>query len=304
MERQLEMEAFAAVVDQGGFTDAAQSLGVPQSTLSTLVSSLETELGAPLLMRTPLPARPTEIGLVYYERVKQILTPINEPGHQSCDEATENEGVFGNLNISVDSDFGALHLAPVLDQFLTSCPDMSVEMVLTKDVVDLKAGNYDMAIRVGECCQAPLRKRKLATTTHRLVAAPSYIDRNNRPARIADLDEHTLLYLDAPTVDRTWKILSRCGEYRDVGAGHWIGAKDGQSLLNACISGLGIAYLPSYLYRDAMDLGLLEDVIPELPFVVQNIYAAYPPSRQSDPKIAAFLDHVLGSLSGKGPDAW
>lgn len=54
---------------------------------------------------------------------------------------------------------------------------------------------------------------------------------------------------------------------------------DGQSLLNAAINGLGIAYLPSFLYHTAMDTGLVEDVMPELPKERQGIYVVYPPGK-------------------------
>ena len=79
---------------------------------------------------------------------------------------------------------------------------------------------------------------------------------------------------------------------------------DGQSLLNAAISGLGIAYLPSFLYADAMAQGLVVDAIPELPMDTQGIYAVYPPGRFTQPKVRAFIDFLVHSFAEKGPDAW
>ena len=79
---------------------------------------------------------------------------------------------------------------------------------------------------------------------------------------------------------------------------------DGQSLLNACISGLGIAYLPSFLYADAMEAGLIEEAIPELPSETQGIYAVYPPGRFTQPKVRAFIDFLVHSFADKGPDKW
>jgi DNA-binding transcriptional LysR family regulator len=79
---------------------------------------------------------------------------------------------------------------------------------------------------------------------------------------------------------------------------------DGQSLLNACIGGLGIAYLPSFLYADAMRKGLVEEAIPELPHETQGIYAVYPPGRFTQPKVRAFIDFLAHAFADKGPDIW
>jgi DNA-binding transcriptional LysR family regulator len=79
---------------------------------------------------------------------------------------------------------------------------------------------------------------------------------------------------------------------------------DGQSLLHAAISGLGIAYLPSFLYADAMRQGLIEDAIPSLPAETQGIYAVYPPGRFTQPKVRAFIDFLAIQFASKGPDSW
>ena len=84
----------------------------------------------------------------------------------------------------------------------------------------------------------------------------------------------------------------------------WLTVNDGQSLLNACISGLGIAYLPSFLYADAMEKGLIEEAIPDLPPETQGIYAVYPPGRFTQPKVRAFIDFLVHAFADKGPDKW
>ena len=84
----------------------------------------------------------------------------------------------------------------------------------------------------------------------------------------------------------------------------WLTVNDGQSLLNAAVSGLGIAYLPSFLYSDAMKAGLIEEAMPELPVEKQGIYAVYPPGRFTQPKVRAFIDFLVQEFADKGPDIW
>ncbi len=84
----------------------------------------------------------------------------------------------------------------------------------------------------------------------------------------------------------------------------WLTVNDGQSLLNAAVSGLGIAYLPSFLYADAMRDGLVEEAIPDLPHEPLGIYAVYPPGRFTQPKVRAFIDFLVRSFAEKGPQVW
>jgi DNA-binding transcriptional LysR family regulator len=157
---------------------------------------------------------------------------------------------------------------------------------------------------VGELEDSSLRARKLTETTKRMIGSPSYFQRHGRPLKIDDLNEHKLLHYSNQANGNVWKVTAPSGEKRQVRTAGWLTVNDGQSLLNAAISGLGIAYLPSFLYAEAMDQGLVEEAIPGLPIEVQGIYAVYPPGRFTQPKVRAFIDFLARRLIDKGPDKW
>ena len=115
MDRLSEMEAFATVVDQGGFTDAAKKLGLSKSAISKHVSNLE----ARLLNRTTRRVSPTEIGLVYYDRACQV---INDAGEADALVTTMQETTSGLLNVAVDADFGASSVSPMIGDFFDGFP--------------------------------------------------------------------------------------------------------------------------------------------------------------------------------------
>ena len=75
-------------------------------------------------------------------------------------------------------------------------------------------------------------------------------------------------------------------------------------MLNAAIAGLGIAYLPNYLYAQAMEDGLIEEAMPALPVETQGIYAVYPPGRFTQPKVRAFIDFLVEAFSSKTNAGW
>ena len=301
MDRLTEMEAFATVVDQGGFTDAAKKMGISKSAVSKHVSSLEARLGARLLNRTTRRVSPTEIGLAYYDRARRVL---NDAGEADALVTSMQSAPSGLLRISVATDFGVNHLSPVLGDFLSEFPDITVNMVLNNRYVELISEGFDMAIRIGELEDSSLRARKLTDTTRRMIASPGYFEKHGRPEKINDLNDHKLLHYSNAANSAVWKLTAPSGEKRQVRTAGWLTVNDGQSLLNACVGGLGIAYLPSFLYGDALSKGLVEEAIPDLPVDIQGIYAVYPPGRFTQPKVRAFIDFLVHAFADKGPDAW
>lgn len=301
MDRLTEMEAFATVVDQGGFTDAAKKMGISKSAVSKHVSSLEARLGARLLNRTARRVSPTEIGLAYYDRARRVL---NDAGEADSMVTSMQSAPSGLLRISVATDFGVNHLSPVLGDFLSEFPDITVNMVLNNRYVELISEGFDMAVRIGELEDSTLRARKLTETSKRMIASPQYLAKHGRPAKIDDLNDHKLLHYSNQASGNVWKLTAPSGEKCQVRTAGWLTVNDGQSLLNAAISGLGIAYLPSFLYAEAEAAGLVEEAIPDLPGETQGIYAVYPPGRFAQPKVRAFIDFLAHAFAEKGPNQW
>ena len=301
MDRLTEMEAFATVVDQGGFTDAAKKMGISKSAVSKHVSSLEARLGARLLNRTTRRVSPTEIGLAYYDRARRVLS---DAGEADALVVSMQSAPTGLLRLSVATDFGVNHLSPILGDFLQKYPDITVNMVLNNRYVELISEGFDMAIRMGDLEDSSLRARKLTETQMRMIAAPSYFEKHGRPARLDDLNTHKLLHYSNQASGNAWKITAPSGEERQIRSAGWLSVNDGQSLLNACIAGLGIAYLPSFLYANAMEQGQVVDVMPDLPVESTGIYAVYPPGRFTQPKVRAFIDFLVAHFSEKGGQGW
>ncbi len=301
MDRLTEMEAFATVVDQGGFTDAAKKMGISKSAVSKHVSSLEARLGARLLNRTTRRVSPTEIGMAYYDRARRVL---NDAGEADALVTSMQTAPSGTLRISVATDFGVHLLSPVLGDFLSEFPEITVNMVLNNRYVELISEGFDMAIRLGELEDSTLRARKLTETGQKMIAAPGYFQKFGRPMKIDDLNSHKLLHYSNPSAGNVWKITAPSGERRQVRSAGWLTVNDGQSLLQAAISGLGIAYLPSFLCAEALKKGLVEEALPDLPDDPMGIYAIYPPGRYTQPKVRAFMDFLVNTFQDRGPNNW
>ena len=92
------------------------------------------------------------------------------------------------------------------------------------------------------------------------------------------------------------------GEKRQIRTAGSFTVNDGQSLLNAAINGLEIAYLPSFLYASALAEGRVVDVMPELPKETKGIYVVYPPGKFTQTKVRTFIDYLAQTFARKVPD--
>ncbi len=254
-----------------------------------------------MLNRNTRRVSPTEIGLAYYDRARRVL---NDAGEADALVTSMQSAPSGLLRISVATDFGVNHLSPVLGDFLQEFPEITVNMVLNNRYVELISEGFDLAVRIGELEDSTLRARKLCETNRRMIASPEYFEKYGRPQKIDDLNEHKLLHYSNNSAGNVWKLTAPSGEKRQVRTAGWLTVNDGQSLLNAAISGLGIAYLPSFLYAEAMERGEVMEAIPELPMETQGIFAVYPPGRFTQPKVRAFIDFLVHAFAEKGPDNW
>lgn len=295
MDRLTEMEIFAAVVDQGGFTDAARKMGLSKSAVSKHVSALEARLGARLLNRTTRRVSPTEIGLAYYDRARRVL---NDAGEADALVSAMISEPSGRLRIVAPTDFGANLLTPLIGAFLSQHAAISVSMELTNRFVDIVEEGFDVAIRFSAREAEGLRTRKLTETSFRMVASPGYLDQFGRPERIEDLNNHRLLHYSSDDSANVWRIAVPSGEVREVRTAGWLSVNDGLSLLTAAMAGLGIAYLPGYLCRDGLENGRIVDVMPDLPRDPLDISAVYAAESITSPKIRALVDFLAEGLSG------
>ena len=110
MDRFLEMQTFAAVVDAGSFVKAAEALGLSKAAMSRHVGELETRLGVRLLQRTTRRLSLTQEGQVFYARSKELLAGVDEA---EAEITSRSGAASGLLRINAPFTFGILHLAPL-----------------------------------------------------------------------------------------------------------------------------------------------------------------------------------------------
>ena len=147
MDRFDSMRVFAKVVESGSFAGAAARLEISASMVTLHVKQLEERLGVRLLNRTTRKVSLTETGRAYYERCTRLLVDLEETEQAVSDM---HAAPSGELRVNATETFGILQLAPAIADFTTRFPAISVELMLSKHIVDLIEEGFDVAVRVGE----------------------------------------------------------------------------------------------------------------------------------------------------------
>lgn len=253
---------FAQVVACGSFTGAARRTGMPKSTVSRRMATLEASLGERLLIRGTRALRLTEFGEAILHHGQRMLDDVSAV----ADTAQHRQVTpSGQLRVSLPPEFQELSLLPLVRAYTARYPQVRLELDVSPHPVDLMAGRFDLAVRVAR--QAPddgtLVARPLTELPHGLYASPTYLARHGEPGTPADLNQHVGLTLIGSNGEpQPWAL--RCGD--DCHTVMPVGpvAANSISLQSAlAVGGAGIFGLSERFAAPIVGDGLLRRVLPK-----------------------------------------
>lgn len=277
---------FAAVVDTGSFTRAAERLRVTKAVVSQQVAQLEQETGSSLLVRTTRHVHPTEAGRMLYARCTLILREAEDAFDELAQAAAEPTGT---LRITAPNDYGIATVVPVVTAYVARYPARRVELMLRDQIVDLMSGEIDLAIRVGWMADSSLQARKIGSFRQLLVGSAALADQIaavRRPEEIAKLPFVANMALKEPLL---WQFSRGERDRRVVRMQAAIAIDATPAVLAAVQAGAALAVLPDFQVRDLLVSGQLIHVLPEWSLPSGGIHAAYPAARFRPAKVTAFL---------------
>jgi DNA-binding transcriptional LysR family regulator len=282
------VSVFVQVVDKGGFTAAAEAVGLPKSSISRSVARLEQDLGVTLLRRTTRSVTLTDAGKVYYERARAAVQQLVEAGDVASDAGDEPRGL---IRLTAPADFTGHLFAEPLARFLAAYPKIELDLILTGRHVDLVAEGIDLAVRAGRLADSSLIAKKVASSELGLFASTAYVERRGKPKKLADLVRHDCIVyrgntrwtLEGPrgneSVDVTPKL--RCDELGFA--------------IQAVALGVGVAMLPTVGPPQIEDRKLVR-ILPELAQGGGALYLVHPPMRHLPRRVALLRDFLFEEL--------
>jgi LysR family transcriptional regulator, regulator for bpeEF and oprC len=282
------MALFVRTVETGAITRAAESLGIPNATATTLIQKLEASLGVKLLNRTTRRVEVTPDGAAYYTRATAILAEVRE-----AEEALSQRSSAPRGRVRVDAPtlIARSVIVPALPRFFAQYPDIELALACNERHFDLVAEGIDCALWIGEIGAESLVARRVGFLYFATCAAPAYIRAHGLPTHPRELSQHRCINHFAPRTGETveWVFSKGSERVQAVFPGH-LALEDENSYVSAAEAGLGIAQMPAFVVKDAMERGaldlVLEDWFPE----PAPLHVVYPQSRHMSRRVRVFVD--------------
>lgn len=287
---------FQAVAEERSFTKAAARLGVAQSTLSYAIKQLEARMGIRLLTRTTRNVATTVAG----ERLLQTIAP----------RMTEIEEEIAALTAFRDKPSGSIRLTlsdhaldtvvwPKLKPVLAAYPDISVELLLDSSFRNIVEEGYDAGVRLGESVEKDMIAVRIGPDWRLIaVASPDYLAAHGRPQHPQDLVRHRCINTRQESAGGlyAWEF-EKDGKELRVRVDGQLTFNNSYAMVDAAVSGFGIAYVPDSMVEAPLASGALELLLDDWSPPFDGYFLYYPSRRQN---LLAF-QIIVDALRHRGP---
>lgn len=289
------MRIYVRVADLASFTRAAESLGLPKTSVSAAVQQLEAQLGTRLLHRTTRRVEMTQDGRLFRERCLDLLADMDEL--ETLFRQTP-QTLRGRLRVDLPLGLARRVVIPALPDFLQAHPELEVELSSTDRRVDLVREGFDCVLRVGTLGDSSLVARPLGRLPQLNAASPDYIARHGQPQTLADLDQHRLVHYAGSFGNRVPGF-----EYQEQGETRFrdmpgaLTVNNSEAYQAACLAGLGIIQAPAIGLQPLLAAGKVVEVLPDFPAAPMPVSLLYAHRRHLPQRVKVLMDWLAQQLA-------
>jgi DNA-binding transcriptional LysR family regulator len=284
---------FAKVAECRSFASAAAELRLSKATVSKAIQRIESRLGGRLIVRTARRFELTDAGRQLVGRAAHILAEGEAAEDGALAQVRTPRGL---VRLAAPMSFGVLHVAPLLPEFLSAFPDISIDLHLSDAMVDLIGEGCDAAIRIAVQPGASVVARRLCEMPRYLVGAPGYLAKHGRPKHPLHLTQHRCISYSYAMTTEVWRFTKgrKSASVRPSGP---LRVNNGDAMLPALLAGTGLGILPEFFLRDALKSGQLERLLPDWSIPLGAVYWVTPhdgPVPKRVESLGAYLIRKLG----------
>ncbi|WP_433768232.1 LysR family transcriptional regulator [Pseudomonas putida] len=292
MDRFQEMQVFAAVAQDQGFSAAARRLGMSAASVTRAVAGLEKRIGTQLLTRTTRSVHLSEAGQRFLEDCRRILAEVQE-----AEDSAAGSHILprGQLTITAPVLFGELYITPLMVNFLTQFPDVTINALLVDRVVSVVEEGIDVAVRIGELPDSNQHAIRVGQVRRVIVASPQFLATHGRPTHPQDLAEAPIIATSAIGQLKHWPFLEG-DEPLSVRADPRLMVTANRAAINAAALGLGYTRVLSYQVASKVADGELEIVLADYELPPLPIHVVYQGGRKAPARVRSFVDFTVKAL--------
>ena len=285
-------ESFVRVVESGSMAGAARRLNCTRAQVSKQIGDLERAFGVRLIERSTRKLVLTPSGEVFLQHAQRALEAI-----RGTEIAVRNLGEqpCGILRISASISFGRRYVAPLLPRLTARYPDLSCELVLTDESVNLFDDNIDLALRMTKAPPEDAVARKLVPLRRVICASPAYLAAHGEPRTPQELAAHSCFSYLLAGETAEWCLADARGNETRMPVSNRLRFNNLDCVRDAVLAGHGLAIMATYLCADDLAQGRLLAVLTDYEPVTRfgsHVHACYTPSRVRVPKVRVFLDEL------------
>lgn len=287
--------AFVQTARDRSFRRAAEHLGVTPAAISKAIQRLEEELGVQLFHRTTRRVSLSPEGELFLGRCQEAVAQVHA-GRELIAMARRDPA--GELTVSLPFILGRVLVAR-LPRFLGRYPALALHLRLSDRLSRLVDDGVDVAIRMGELDDSSLVARRLMDTRWVTVASPAYLARHGTPTRTRELAGHNCIKFRSPRGTAVeWSFADTRADDRVKTSGN-LDLDQGELLLEAAASGLGICQALHFMVESYVRAGTLVEILPEHATPGPTIHALCLPGQRSSPRVRVFIDFLVDELASQ-----
>ncbi|MGX9741289.1 LysR family transcriptional regulator [Pseudocitrobacter corydidari] len=290
------MRTFIRIVESGSLSAAARQLETTQATISRRLQSLESLLGAKLILRSTHAMKLTDDGERCYQHARQVVDAWLALEDEL--QLTDDQPV-GTLRVRAPHAFGQEQLLMPLIGFLADHPQLSVEWMLNDKNVDFMSDNIDCAIRVGAEVDPATVSVLLAEVPRCTVASPELLAKY--PTITHPQMMSTLPWIAISTFYQHDVTLRHQEESVTFSLVPRLSTDSLYVAKNAALAGLGIAIVSSWTVEEDLAQGRLVELLPDWQAAALPVHLVYPWARYYPTRLRKFLDlmrEVMPKIAG------
>lgn len=285
-----DVNIFLAVASVNSLSAAARKLNVGPMQVSRRLNALEEDMGVRLFHRTTRSVSLTAEGEAFLPYA-QAMSEAEESARGELSPTASK--VFGVLRMTAPSVFGQSIVLSLLPALLERHPDLRIDLDVSDRVVDIVSKGMDLALRVAPLANSELVARRIAPNPRVVCASPKYLSKHGRPSKVADLDKHQCILLQA--VPR-WPFRIN-GELQHKTVSGLVNTSSVDAVRTAAIQGLGLAMLTYWdVFRQLCDGTLVEIDLEDADMEELSIWAVTPTRRLVPARVKVFLDMLEENL--------
>ncbi|EKO3981535.1 LysR family transcriptional regulator [Vibrio fluvialis] len=274
-----DLFAFVIVAQERSFTKAAAKLGVTQSALSQTIRSLEERLNIRLLARTTRSVSPTDAGEKLMLSLEQNFSEISS--HIS-ELSIFKDTPAGNIRLTCGEHAFDSAVSNKLAKFISKYPDIHVEVNIDNTLTNIVDKRFDAGVRMGDMVEKDMIGIPIGPPLRMaVVGSPDYFTRYEIPTHPKDLLEQSCLNFRLPTTggNMIWEF-ENSGQVLNIRPKGQLTFNTYMPLLQAALSGLGLAYLTDDVVEEYVSRGELVKVLEDWCQPFPGYYLYYPSRKQ------------------------